>query len=75
MPLPALGLKGPWAAYKAGPRRTIRIHARHALVTGTAARLASLLRALLACCVPCTLTAAKGVMPLPALGLKGPRAA
>jgi hypothetical protein len=52
----------------------MRRHARHTPVDGTAARLARLLRALHACCVPCTLTAAKGAMPLPALGLKGPRA-
>jgi hypothetical protein len=50
MLLSALGLKGHWAALKAGPRRTMRIHARHALVTGTAAHLARLLRALNAYC-------------------------
>jgi hypothetical protein len=61
MPLPALGLKSPWAAQKAGPRRMKRHRAPNKLC-----RRAS---------VSCTLSAAKRAMPLPSLGLKGPRAA
>jgi hypothetical protein len=44
MLLPALGLKGPWAACKAGPRRTMRLRAIQTPVGGTAACLARLLR-------------------------------
>jgi hypothetical protein len=37
MPLPALGLKSPWAARKAGPRYTKRHYARQTPLGGAAA--------------------------------------
>jgi hypothetical protein len=50
MPLPALGLKGPWATRKAGPLSMKRFHARHTSVDGTLARYVRVLRVLHAYC-------------------------
>jgi hypothetical protein len=50
IPLPALGLKNPWAARKAGPRFTKRHCIRQTPLDGTTARLARLLRVFHAYC-------------------------